>query len=189
MAEGRSRTCVWVETCVPARARAPCLSGSSIVVAASACSTSLAANRPYVTLQTPMQNTSIIDAVIKWRFNLACLWLEGKQPIHLTNEVISAIGWPCRFTYGHYTVCEALSELRWPYHGEGWESDWIRWIGNTSNPNLVWPRLKSVKTRHTIDRWGHLYAVLTHFAWHYIKPDPECFSFVLAQDKIRFRSS
>lgn len=72
-----------------------------------------------------MQNTPIIDAVIKWCFNLACLWLERKQPIHLTNEVISAIGWPCSFSYGHYTVCEALSQLCWPCHERGWKSEWI----------------------------------------------------------------
>lgn len=121
---------------------------------------SLPTNQPFMILHLQMQNTPIIDAVIKWCFNLACLWLERKQPIHLTNEVISAIGWPCRFTYGHYTVCEALSELCWPCHEGGWKSEWIRWISNPSNPNLAWPVLKSVKIRHKIDRKEYLFAIL-----------------------------
>lgn len=124
----------------------------------SASSISLPSNQPYMILHIQMQNTPIIDAVMKWCFNLACHWLERKQPIHLTNEVISAIGWPCRFTYGHYTVCEALSELPWPCHKREWESGWIRWIGNTSNPNLAWPVLKSVKLRLTIDRKEKVHA-------------------------------
>lgn len=116
----------------------------------SACSISLPTNQPYMILHLQMQNIPITDAVIKWWFNLASVWLERKQPIHLTNEVISAIGWPCRFTYGYYTVCEALSELCWPCHEGGWNSGWIRWRSNPSNPNLAWPVLKSVKIRHTI---------------------------------------
>lgn len=103
-------------------------------------------------LHLRMQKISITDAVIKWWFNLASAWLERKQPIHLTNEVISAIGWPCRFTYGYYTLCEVLSELCWPCHGGGWNSEWIRWISDPSNPNLAWPTLKSVKMRPSIDR-------------------------------------
>lgn len=98
------------------------------------------------------QKIPITDAVIKWWFNLASAWLERKQPIHFTNEVISAIGWPCRFTYGYYTVCEELSELCWPCHRGGWNSEWIRWISDPSNPNLAWPILKSVKMRHSLDR-------------------------------------
>lgn len=146
-----------------------CLGGSGAVLApggyawvmdTSARSNSLPTNQPFMILHLQMQNTPIIDAVIKWCFNLPCLWLERKQPIHLTNEVISAIGWPCRFTYGHCTVCEALSELCWPCLEGGWKSEWIRWISDPSNPNLAWPILKSVKIRHKIDRKEYFFAIL-----------------------------
>lgn len=128
--------CVTQKVCLCVRARV-CLGGSGTVLApggcawvmdTSACSISLRTNQPYMMLHLQMLNTPIIDAVMNWCFNLACLRLERKQPIHLTNEVISAICWPCRFTYGHYIVCEALSELGWPCNERGWKSEWIRWM-------------------------------------------------------------
>lgn len=109
-----AQTCVWPEACEGGKS----VFGWQLahtafawVMDTAACSISLPTNQPYMILHLQMQNIPIRDAVIKWWFNIASVWLERKQPIHLTNEVISAIGWPCRFTYGHYAVCEALSEL------------------------------------------------------------------------------
>lgn len=141
-----------------------CAGRSTWVMDTSISSISLPTNQPCEILHLQMQNTPITDAVMKRCFNLACRWLERKQPIHLTNEVISAIGWPCRFTHGHYTVREALSELCWPCHEGGRKSEWVRWIWNPSNPNLAWPSLKSVWRRHTIDRKEDLFAKLCQLA-------------------------
>lgn len=119
---------VWGPECVWVAAALCWHHAGHMMMDTSPLSISLPTNQPHMILPLPMQNTPVMDAVIKWFFNLACLWLERKQPIHLTNEVISAIVWPCRSTYEHYTVCEVLSEFCWPCHWGGWKYEWIRRI-------------------------------------------------------------
>lgn len=144
------RGCVWVAAALRWHQAAL----YAWVMDTSACSISLPTNQPYMILHLQMQNTPIMDAVIKWCFNLACLWLERKQPIHLTNEVISAaIGWPCRFTYGHYTVA----------YVKHYQSSAGLVMREAENPNglneyqihhiqTAWPVPKSVKIRHAKEK-------------------------------------
>lgn len=146
---------------------------SARVMDTPACSISLRTNQPYMMLHLQMLNTPIIDAVMNWCFNLACLRLGRKQPIHLINEVISAIYWPCRFTYGHYTVLYVK-------HYQSLAGLVTREAGNLNGLNeyqidhiqTAWPVHKSVKIRYTIDiKKCICNTVPPLFTGHYIKLD------------------